>query len=324
MVTTLTIFTVLTLVIPVYVYLGYPLILQTLVWILPTKNLSRGDITPPVTLITSCYNEADVIEEKINNCLDLDYERSKIEFLFVSDGSDDGTDEILNNYSDRGIKLIRQEGRLGKTSGLNLAVPQATGSIIVFSDANAIYSRDAIRKLVRNFNDADVGYVVGAALYSDSQQSSAGENENTYWSYELKLKELESLLHSVVGGDGAIYAIRKALYEKLDPRDINDFVNPLQIIIKGYRGIFDSEARCHECSAGSFHKEGLRKERIVNRSIRGLVNCRAAMNPFKVGLFSFEVISHKLLRWLIPYFLLLALVGTTLLSSYRWSNIAPG
>ena len=164
MVTTLTIFTVLTLVIPVYVYLGYPLILQMLVWILPTKNLSRGDITPPVTMITSCYNEADVIEEKINNCLDLDYGRSKIEFIFVSDGSDDGTDEIVNDYSDRGIKLIRQEERLGKTSGLNLAVPKATGSIIVFSDANAIYDRDAIRKLVRNFNDADVGYVVAMRL----------------------------------------------------------------------------------------------------------------------------------------------------------------
>lgn len=185
-----------------------------------------------------------------------------------------------------------------------MAVPEAKGDIIVFSDANAMYQPDAIHKLVRHFADEQVGLVVGAAIYTDGEKNSAAQSENSYWEYELLIKQWESQIHSVVGGDGAIYAIRKHLYDKLDAKDINDFVNPLEIIAKGYRGIFDREAICLEETAGDFAKEARRKERIVNRSFRGLMKVRRVMNPFRTGFFAIEVISHKLLRWLVPIFIL--------------------
>ncbi|EMP55585.1 family 2 glycosyl transferase [Marinobacter santoriniensis NKSG1] len=272
------------------------------------------DIQPGVTLIISCYNEAGVIRAKLDNALAMDYPADRLTILVVSDGSDDGTDDIVQGYQNKRITLIRQEGRLGKTMGLNLAMEQVKSDIVVFSDANAMYAPDAIRKLVRHFADESVGYVVGAALYTDGSEGASARNENLYWRYELAIKSMESRLHSVVGGDGAIYAIRSGLWEPLQQRDINDFVNPLQIIARGYRGVFDSEARCFEETAGDFDRELARKERIVNRSIRGLMRVKEVLLPWRTGVFSFEVLSHKLLRWLIPLFLLIGYGCSVLLA----------
>jgi len=307
--------TLLSIAIILYVYLGYPLLLQLLSVFLKTKATRQDELLlPDVSLIISCYNEVDVVKEKIENSLGIDYPKEKLKIFIVSDGSDDGTDEIAKKYSAEGINLIRQEGRLGKTSAINLAMEQVTSEIVVFSDANAMYEADAIKKLVRNFADKNVGYVVGAALYTDGKTSAAAASEDIYWRYEIKLKTLESKLHSVVGGDGAIYAIRRALFIKLDAKDINDFVNPLQIIAQGYRGVFDHEANCLEETAGDFSKEAKRKQRIVNRSFRGLMKVKEVLNPFKFGFFSFEVISHKLLRWLIPVFIISFAFGSLFLS----------
>ncbi|UQG54171.1 MULTISPECIES: glycosyltransferase family 2 protein [unclassified Marinobacter] len=318
------------LLVPVYVYFGYPAIL----WLLtrnvqpkPTpatfstetssteKNNIEIDNAPTVTLVISCYNEAAVIEKKLNNALALDYPTDKLNIVVVSDGSDDSTDEKVKALSNPRIKLIRQEGRLGKTMGINLAMEQIRSQITVFSDANAMYAPDAISRLAENFDDPKVGYAVGAALYTDANSGASANNENLYWRYELAIKEMESKLHSVVGGDGAIYAIRTELWEPLQQQDINDFVNPLQIVAKGYRGVFDPKARCYEETAGDFGREVVRKERIVNRSIRGLMRVKAVMNPRKTGVFAWEVISHKLLRWLIPVFLVLGVAGSALLAA---------
>jgi cellulose synthase/poly-beta-1,6-N-acetylglucosamine synthase-like glycosyltransferase len=311
--------TVVCLLVPVYVYFGYPAIL----WLL-TRNIqpkpapvnvgTEDGSIPTVTLVISCYNEAAVIEEKLNNALALDYPTDKLNIIVVSDGSDDGTDEKVKALRNSRIKLIRQEGRLGKTMGINLAMEQIHSQITVFSDANAMYAPDAISRLAENFDDPKVGYAVGAALYTDADSGASANNENLYWRYELAIKEMESKLHSVVGGDGAIYAIRTELWEPLQQRDINDFVNPLQIIAQGYRGVFEPEARCYEETAGEFEKELARKERIVNRSVRGLMRVREVMNPFRTGVFAWQVISHKLLRWLIPFFLLIGLFGSAALS----------
>jgi cellulose synthase/poly-beta-1,6-N-acetylglucosamine synthase-like glycosyltransferase len=315
----LILFTLLCLLVPVYVYFGYP----ALLWLL-TRGSSdithhRKEQTPTVTLIISCYNEAAVIREKLDNAVALDYPPDSLTILVVSDGSDDGTDEIVKEYEGQGVQLIRQEGRLGKTMGLNLALEHiedhSHSEVVVFSDANAIYAPDAIAKLVRNFADDAVGYVVGAALYTDGKAGASARNENLYWRYELAIKAMESRLHSVVGGDGAIYAIRARLWQPLQQKDINDFVNPLQIIAQGYRGIFEPEARCFEETAGDFDREIARKERIVNRSIRGLMRVKEVMNPRESGIFAWEVISHKLLRWLIPVFLALGLAGSALLAA---------
>jgi len=296
------------------VYFGYPALLWLLTRGLPEITHRRGEHKPSVALVISCYNEESVIREKLQNALELDYPEELLQIIVVSDGSDDGTDEAAKEFKDERILLIRQEGRLGKTMGINLAMEQIEADITVFSDANAMYASDAISKLVRNFADLDVGYAVGAALYTDGNQGASARNENLYWRYELAIKAMESRLHSVVGGDGAIYAIRTKLWEPLQQQDINDFVNPLQIIAKGYRGVFDAEARCFEETAGDFDREVARKERIVNRSIRGLMRVGQVMNPAKSGVFAFEVISHKLLRWLIPLFLLVGVAGSIVLA----------
>jgi glycosyltransferase involved in cell wall biosynthesis len=311
--------TVVCLLVPVYVYFGYPAIL----WLL-TRNIqpkpapvnvgTEDGSIPTVTLVISCYNEAAVIEEKLNNATALDYPTDKLNIVVVSDGSDDGTDEKVKAFGNPRIKLIRQEGRLGKTMGINLAMEQIHSQITVFSDANAMYAPDAVSRLAENFDDPKVGYAVGAALYTDADSGASANNENLYWRYELAIKEMESKLHSVVGGDGAIYAIRTELWEPLQPQDINDFVNPLQIIAKGYRGVFDPKARCFEETAGDFSREVARKERIVNRSIRGLMRVKAVMNPRKSGIFAWEVVSHKLMRWLIPLFLGFGVLGSAILA----------
>ena len=310
----LIVLTLLCLAVPVYVYAGYPAALWALSRLFGRTSPGREGWTPSVTLVISCYNEVDVIRGKLENTLSLDYPKEKLIVLVVSDGSDDGTDDIVKAYSGRGIRLIRQEGRLGKTMGLNLAMEHADSEIVVFSDANAMYERSAVRHLVSRFGSERVGYVVGSALYTDGHENASAGTENLYWRYELAIKQWESDLHSVVGGDGAIYAIRRHLWEPLQQRDINDFVNPLQIVAKGYRGLFEPKARCYEETTGNFEKEGLRKRRIVNRSVRGLMRVRQVMNPLKYGWFAWEVISHKLLRWFIPLFLLVALIGSILLT----------
>lgn len=314
MTTVIILLTLLCLLVPVYVYAGYPVLLWALSRLFPSAPVQRDASTPSVTLIISCYNEANVIGKKIDNSLSLDYPAAQLSILVVSDGSDDGSDDIVRSYSDSRVRLIRQEGRLGKTMGLNRAMENIDTDIVVFSDANAIYAPDAIRRLVASFADPCVGYVVGSALYTDGNDNAAARNEDLYWRYELAIKRWESDLHSVVGGDGAIYAIRRSLWEPLEQRDINDFVNPLQIIAKGYRGKFEPSARCYEETAGNLEKEGLRKRRIVNRSVRGLMRVKSVMNPLRYGWFAWEVVSHKLLRWFIPLFLVLGVVGSVVLT----------
>ena len=229
----------------------------------------------------------------------------------ISDASDDGTDEIVRSFVGQNVSIRRLEPRGGKSKGLTTFVPEVNGEIVVFSDANSMYDYQAIRNLVRNFADPDVGYVVGHQRYARDEKSAVAQSEGTYWSLEVKLKYWEGRLSSVVGGDGAIYAIRKELFTPLADEDISDFVNPLQIVVANYCGVFEPEAYCLEEAASSFEGEFRRKVRIVNRALRGLAKVRTVLNPFRVGWFAYQIILHKLLRWFTPFFLLLTLVGST-------------
>lgn len=303
------------MVVLIYVYIGYPLLLFCLQYLVPGRVITKDSAARPyVTLMISCYNEEDVIEGKLKNSLAIEYPKDRLEIIVVSDASSDRTDEIIASFADEGVRLVRQVERLGKTSGLNLGMASAQGEIIVFSDANAMYEPDAILRLVENFADECVGYVVGCARYQDTVATAAGKSEGEYWRYEIALKTMESKLHSVVGGDGAIYAIRRELYDDLGITDINDFVNPLQIIAKGFRGVFAPQAICWEEASGAFSKEFERKVRIVNRAFSGLFRVKEVLNPFRTGFFALEVISHKLLRWISPLFLLTFLAASLLLA----------
>lgn len=297
----------------VYVYAGYPVLLLVKQKWFGARPRSVADIEPPVTLVISAYNEEDVIAEKIENSLALDYPADKLEVMVVSDCSSDRTDEIVQGYRARGVRLLRMAERGGKTAGLNVAVPQAAGDIVIFSDANAMYDAGVVRKFVRNFADATVGAATGESRYVVDDGDTSTASENLYWRYELALKRLESQLGSLVGGDGAIYAIRKALYRPLQPSDLSDFVNPLQIVSQGYRNVYEGEAVSYEKGGESFDKEFRRKVRIVNRAWRGMMSMRHLLNPFRYGFFAIQAISHKLLRWLVPVFMLLAFFSNLLL-----------
>jgi len=290
-----------------YIYLGYSLILWVVSAMFPRGHVIDERFEPSITQIISARNEEKSIGAKLENSLQLDYPSDKLTIMVVSDCSDDRTDEIVRSFSSRRVVLVRTSERKGKTAGLNEAFATITSDMIVFSDANAMYDRFALRRLVRHFADKEVGYVVGDARYEDISESSAGSCEGAYWNLETKMKEWESAFSSVVGGDGAIYAIRRHLYEPLQETDINDFVNPLQIVAKGYRGVYDPEAWCSEKPAGEFHKEFSRKVRIANRSFNGLLRVGWVCNPFRFGRFSWQLVSHKLLRWLSPFIVFLHL-----------------
>lgn len=293
----------------VYVYAGYPVAL----WVLGACGLGRpvrrGTIEPPVTLVISAYNEVAVIGAKLRNSLALDYPPDRLQILVVSDASSDGTDEAVLAVADPRVELLRMPERGGKTAGLNAAVRRARGGIIVFSDANALYDRLAIRHLVRNFADPEVGAVTGESRYQIADEDASTEAENQYWSYELWVKRQESRLGSLVGGDGAIYAVRRELYTDLAAADLSDFVNPLQVVAQGYRNVYETEAFSNEGGAEGFGAEFRRKVRIVNRAWRATLKLRGLLNPFRHGVFALQFLSHKVLRWFVPVFLLALLAA---------------
>ena len=296
-----------------YVYVGFPVLLGLVAIVLRKKHHIDDTHEPTVTLIISAYNEEAVIRDKIDNSKALDYPAEKLNILVVSDGSDDRTDSLVLGYNDPRVNLLKMAERRGKTFGLNAALEEIRTDMVLFSDANALYDAQAVRKMVRHFADPSVGYVVGHARYIDSSSSSVGESENLYWNFEIRLKQWESDVHSVVGGDGAIYMIRRSLYKPLEETDINDFVNPLQIVAAGYRGIFDPEAFCAEAPAADFEKEFGRKVRIVNRSYNGFLRVRELLNPYRFGRFSWLLFSHKVVRWFSPFLLLTHFTASLLL-----------
>jgi cellulose synthase/poly-beta-1,6-N-acetylglucosamine synthase-like glycosyltransferase len=295
----------------VYVYVGYPLLL-VLVGRVRSRPRVRREIEPGVTLLISAFNEDEVIAEKLRNSLSLDYPRERLHIVVISDASDDGTDAIVRSFASEGVELLRMEDRGGKTAGLNAAVPRAHGDIIVFSDANAMYARDVLRQLTANFADPTVGAVVGESTYTTPEAESE-RTEGLYWRYETAIKRLESRIGSVVGGDGAIYAIRRYLYVPMRADALSDFVNPLQIVRAGHRCVYDPLARSYERAAQDFHREFRRKVRIVNRAWRALMSMPSLLNPFRHGFFSFELLSHKLLRWLMPLLLAGVLIANLFL-----------
>ena len=290
-------------------YLIYPVLLFLF------SRFGRGrngkESTPSVTFVISAYNEADVIAQKIENTLAIEYPANLFQIVVISDESDDGTDEIVKRFED--VELFRQSPRRGKSAGINDSFNKFKGEFVVFSDANAMYQPDTIKHLVKHFIDPQVGYVVGRQLYYNDK-TSASESENTYWGFELKLKEWESRLSSVVGGDGAIMAIRRSLYSPLAADDISDFVLPLRIVVAGYRGRFEPRAICYEEAAPSLGGEFRRKVRIVNRSLRAVFRVPHSLNPFKVGVFSFQLFCHKFIRWFAAYLMLGALISSGVLT----------
>lgn len=299
-----------------YVYLGYPLVITLLAAINRKTVIKDDNYEPSVSLIIAAYNEEAIIAEKLKNCLLLNYPKDKLEIIVFSDASTDRTAEIVKSFEQDHIILIDLTDRKGKTAGQNLAATQATGEIIVFSDANALYRENAIRKIVRNFNDPTVGCVCGELVYYSEDKSLIGDAENVYWDYEKFIKRQEDRAASILGANGSIYAVRKQLYSPLPEDIISDFIEPFKIIAQGYRVVYEPEAISSEGSTKNFIEEYKRKKRIINRSFYSLLHFSSFLNPFRYPLLSFQLFSHKILRWMIPVYLpIIFIVNLFLLKS---------
>jgi cellulose synthase/poly-beta-1,6-N-acetylglucosamine synthase-like glycosyltransferase len=259
-------------------------------------------------LIIPAYNEELVIAQKLENSLALRYPAGRLEILVVSDGSADRTAEIVRGYADRGIRLLDLPENVGKAAAENKAVERVRGDILLFSDANVSLNPDAARTMVRHFADEKVGCVVGKVTYVNEDETGVSEGEGFYWRYELYLRQQESRAGNMVAGSGPIMAFRRALFEPLDPGISEDFVLPMQAAIKGYRTVYEPEAvsseRLFQVSTRDMFKTRVRTTTLDTRS---LYLCRALLNPFRYPLYAWGLWSHKLLRWLVPIFLLILL-----------------
>ncbi|NOZ74143.1 MAG: glycosyltransferase family 2 protein [FCB group bacterium] len=284
-----------------YTYFLYPLSFI----ILKKKSFDRDDnYQPKVSFIISVYNEAKGIREKLTNTLTIQYPRDKLEIIIADDGSEDETIKIVSEYPE--ILLLVNPHR-GKSAAQNAAVEKATGEVLIFSDANTMYTPDAIQKLVRWFADPSIGCVCGELNYSSQSR------EKTYWNYERWVKRMESRKGSLLGANGGIYALRSDLYNPVPDDSISDFLEPIYILLKGYAVVYDSEARATEDSPKSVYQ---RKRRIILRSLSTLkyIWPRIQGNAKRITIY-YEIIFHKLLRWSLPVGILLELFLCALLSS---------
>jgi cellulose synthase/poly-beta-1,6-N-acetylglucosamine synthase-like glycosyltransferase len=277
------------------------------------NEINRRDYEPRITFLITAYNEEKSIRDKLENTLSLDYPREKLEILVASDASDDRTDQIVKEYQNQGVVLHRVEGRVGKTETQNQAVRVASGEIIIFSDATTKYRPDAIRKIVRNYNDPTIGAVSGRYEYSNPTGAPVGFGTILFWKYENYVKSGQTRIKTVTGCCGCIYSVRRVLYEPL-PRDIiSDLVEPLKILEKGYRIAFEQEAVAFEATAETSKEEFGMRVRVISRGMNGLWYMRQLLNPFKYSFVSFQLFSHKVLRWMIPFLLPLLLLSNLFL-----------
>lgn len=279
----------------VYIYIGYPLTLKLLPHAAGQKEGVR-DVFPSVSVLIAAYNEAAHICAILQNKLDLDYPKDLLEIIVVSDGSSDETDEIVRAFEPQGVRLLRQAPRQGKTLALNRAAQVSRGEILVFSDANSIYDTQALRRLVCEFTDPRIGYVTGKLLYQNPGQSASGAGCGAYMRYENWIRVLETKVGSVVGVNGGIDAVRRNLYSPMRADQIPDFVLPLKVVAQGYRVVFAPGAILYEDALQRSHDEFRMRVRVTLRSFHALYEMKYLMEP-RYGLFSFQLLVHKVLRY---------------------------
>ncbi len=293
-----------------YPYIGYPAILYV---IFPLKHVPvrRGVTHPAVSLIITAYNEERRIQEKIENSLRLDYPPDKVEIIVASDGSTDATNEIVSGYRHEGIILVAPAEHKGKENAQREAIKIARGEVVVFSDVGTTLEKDGLIKVVSNFCDPTVGCVSSEDKILTKNREPAGEE--VYVKYEMLLRRLESGVHSLVGLSGSFFAVRRELVVDLPTDEDSDFVTVFAAIKKGYRAVSDPRAVGFYEAVPSQGREFHRKVRTVLRGIAGIANHLAVLNIFRYGFFSFQVLSHKILRWLMPLFAVCVLVSNVFL-----------
>lgn len=290
----------------VYTYIGFPLgvVLRGLFWRRPYRHDALTH-PPLVSIVISAYNEAGSIGAKLDNILSLEYPQDCLEVIIASDGSTDGTDEIVRKYEEHGVKLLSLQ-RVGKAAALNAAVKAASGEILVFSDANSMYKTDAIQQLVRPFEDPKVGGVAGNQIYrSESSGGSSTDGERAYWNFDRMLKQYQGKSGNTLAATGAIYAIRKSLFEPIPDGVSDDLFTSTGIIVRKHRLVFAPEAIAYEPVAATSQMEFGRKVRVIVRSWKAFGFRRELLNPFRYKFYAIQLFSHKILRYLVVFPLLI-------------------
>lgn len=297
----------------VYTYVGYGIVLYGLVRFrrilgLNRKNNTNEEYTPAVTLFIAAYNEKDYVAAKMKNSLELDYPQDKLTIMWVTDGSDDGTDQLLATYPE--ATVLHDPARNGKIGAMNRGMKLVKTPIVIFSDANTMLGRESVKRIVRLFSDEKVGCVSGEKRIHDKQSDTAsGAGEGLYWKYESALKKWDAELYSVVGAAGELFAIRTELYQEVEKDTLlDDFVISLRVAQKGYTIQYDPEAYAIESASANVKEELKRKIRISAGGIQSVVRLRSLLNIFKYGKLSFQYISHRVLRWTITPLCLLLLI----------------
>lgn len=296
-----------------YTYIGYGIVLYLMVkvkelFVKQKKNSlpDEADL-PEVTLLVAAYNEEAVVKEKMENSLALDYPAQKLHFLWVTDGSTDQTNILLEHYGR--VKILYQSERQGKTAALNRAMDYVETPIVVYTDANTMVNRNAIREIVSCFQDNKVGCVAGEKrIIVKDKDNAAGGGEGLYWKYESTLKRLDGRLYSAMGAAGELFAIRTELFEKMDTDTLlDDFILSMRIVKRGYKIAYCAEAYAIESGSADMAEEEKRKVRIAAGGLQSIWRLRELLNIFKYGIVSFQYVSHRVLRWSITPVALFAL-----------------
>lgn len=279
------------------------------------KSLDNGAAAlPTVSILISAYNEEAVIEKKIKNLLELDYPKEKLEVLIGDDGSIDSTAKIVESYATKGITLVKSPKNAGKAAMLNRLQKIAKNEILIFCDANTILFPNIIRKLVNPFQDAKIGCACGHLILSDKSGSVLGRGESSYWDLESEIKKFEGALDMLVGGNGALYAIRSELYTELPVKKsvMDDFFVTVKILQKGFYCTFVTSAIGSEQTSKESSGEFRRKVRIGRANFNFLFSYLSLLNPLH-PLLAYLFFSHKILRWFSPHIILMLLISNALL-----------
>ncbi len=282
-----------------YSYLGYGLLLFLLVTIKESvsgkrKNDEEVVYEPEVTLFVTAYNEKDFIDMKLQNSFSLDYPKEKVRHVWITDGSDDGTPELLRNYP--GVEVYHQPERAGKIAAMNRGMQFVKTPLVIFSDGNTMLGKESIRRIVNLFKDPGVGCVSGEKRIFNKDTAAA--TEGIYWKYESKLKQWDARLYSVVGAAGELFALRTDLFRPVEKDTLlDDFIISLRIAMQGYTIQYDPDAYAIENPSANVREELKRKIRISAGGIQSVIRLKALLNPFKYGTLSFQYISHRVLRW---------------------------
>lgn len=294
-----------------YTYLGYGILLYIMVRIKelfskPAHPL-LPDPLPHVTLFIAAYNEEDIVASKMDNCHALAYPKDKLKIVWVTDGSNDRTNELLEQYPD--VTVLFQPERKGKTAALNRGIQYITTPYVIFTDANTMLNKEAIHEIVRQFSNPKVGCVAGEKRVETKTAQGATAGEGIYWKYESALKALDFRLYSAVGAAGELFAVRTELFEQM-PSDtlLDDFILSLRIAQKGYKIAYCKEAYATETASLNMKEEEKRKIRIAAGGLQSVWRLRSLFNIFRYGILSFQFVSHRVLRWTITPIILFLLI----------------